>query len=147
MLERQKSKNPPLDPLDYCGSRLFITDGLTPRPKPLGLDPIHLALAWFGQIRSSGLATKATHPSFFDDFWHRQPTSDIDCCIFHPSPQPAGVIPRIRPTQRFTSTAWGDFTGTLHHNHRAVSLILAEFYGAAQLYSSSDRADAILMRR
>ena len=105
-----------------------------------GLDPIHLTLARFGQIRPSGLATAATRPSFFGVFWHRQPTSDIDCCIFHPSPQPACLIPRIRPTQRFTSNAWGDSTGTLRHNHRAVSLILAEFYGAAKLYSSSDRA-------
>jgi hypothetical protein len=61
----QKSKNPPLDPLDYCGSCLFITDGLTPRPKPLGLDPIRLALARFGQIRSLAVLLQKLHALHF----------------------------------------------------------------------------------
>jgi hypothetical protein len=66
----QKSKNPPLDPLVYCDSRRFITHSLTLQSKPLGLDPIHLALARFGQIRPSGLATAATSSSILGDFWH-----------------------------------------------------------------------------
>jgi hypothetical protein len=116
-LERQKHRIWPIDHHFYCDSRLFITDGLTSRSKPLGLDPIHLALTWFGQIRPSGLSTGATSSSILGDFWQLRQYVNIHQCDLPPSPQPNGATPWPWSSRRYPSTAWWDSTGKLWYSH------------------------------